>query len=65
VSGYGQAVRDYDAALTRCERSMVAREQAAARVAASLERYDRALADVERALEPYAFLWAVGPMGVH
>jgi len=45
---------------------MTAREQAAARVAASLDRCERALADAERALEPYAFLWADdGPMGVH
>jgi len=66
LSAYGQAVRDYDAALSAAELSMTAREQAAARVAASLDRYERALADGERALEPHAFLWADdGPMGVH
>jgi len=50
VSGYGQAVRDYDAALTRCERSLAERERSAARVAASLRECVRAYDELERLL---------------
>ena len=50
MSDWATAAAAYDAALRRCERSLSARERAAARVAASLNELGRVYDKIERLL---------------